>query len=178
MAGCPIDLYGDLRNVGPDGTDPVPTTKENVMNLMRWEPFRESDEFFRALSRPIFDRWPSTSSENGGQRPDWLPAVDISETDDEYLLKADLPGLKREDVKVTLENNVLTVEGERKHESEAKGEKTHRVERFYGGFCRRFTLPENTDPESIRAECRDGMLNVHIPKRETRAEKPKEIEVK
>lgn len=147
------------------------------MNLRRWEPFRESDEFFRALSRPMFDRWHSISGDNGGQQLDWLPAVDICETEDEYLLKADLPGLKREDVRVTLENNVLTVEGERKHENEAKGEKTHRVERYYGGFCRRFTLPENTDPESIRAECRDGMLNVHIPKREIQAEKPRQIEV-
>jgi HSP20 family protein len=147
------------------------------MNLRRWEPFHESDEFFRALSPAMFGRWPSMSGDNGGQRLGWLPAVDICETEDEYLLKADLPGMKREDVKVTLENNVLTVEGERKHESEAQGEKSHRVERSYGGFCRRFALPENTDPESIRAECRDGMLNVHIPKREIRAEKQKKIEV-
>jgi HSP20 family protein len=72
---------------------------------------------------------------------------------------------------------VLTVEGERKHESDTRGEKTHRIERFYGGFCRRFTLPENTDPEAIRADCRDGMLNVHIPKRETQVAQAKQIEV-
>jgi HSP20 family protein len=148
------------------------------MNLMRWEPFRESDDFFRSLSQPMFGRWPSVGGENGGHRLDWTPAVDILETEGEYLLKAELPGLKREDVRVTLENNVLTVEGERKHESETKGEKTHRIERFYGGFCRRFTLPENTNPQEIRAECKDGLLNVHIPKRETQAVKTKQIEVK
>jgi HSP20 family protein len=147
------------------------------MNLMRWEPFRETDEFFRALSPSMFGRWPTLSGDNGGQRLDWSPAVDICETDGEYLLKADLPGLKREDVKVTVENSVLTVEGERKHESDTRGEKTHRIERFYGGFCRRFTLPENTDPEAIRADCRDGMLNVHIPKRETQVAQAKQIEV-
>lgn len=147
------------------------------MNLMRWEPFRESDEFFRALGQPMFGRWPSAPGDNGGQRLDWSPAVDISETQNEFLLKADLPGMKREDVKVTLENNVLTVEGERRHESESTDERTHRIERFYGGFCRRFTLPENTDPDAIRAESRDGILVVHIPKRATPAEKAKQIEI-
>ena len=97
--------------------------------------------------------------------------MDISETQNEFLLKADLPGMKREDVKVTLENNVLTVEGERRHESESTDERTHRIERFYGGFCRRFTLPEKTDPDAIRAESRDGILVVHIPKRATPARK-------
>jgi HSP20 family protein len=148
------------------------------MNLMRWEPFRDTDDFFRGLSRPAFGHWPAMFGDNGGQRLDWSPAVDILETDSEYLLKAELPGLKREDVKVTLENNVLTVEGERKHESETKGEKSHRIERYYGGFCRRFSLPENTDPEAIRAECKDGLLNVHIPKRESKAAKSLQIEVK
>lgn len=147
------------------------------MNLMRWEPFRETDDFFRTLSRPMFGRWPSMTGENGDLRLDWTPAVDILETDGEYLLKAELPGLKREDVKVTLENNVLTVEGERKQESEQQGEKSHRIERYYGSFCRRFSLPENTDPEAIRAECKDGLLNVHIPKREAKAEKALEIKV-
>jgi HSP20 family protein len=148
------------------------------MHLRRWEPFRDSDDFFRAMTQPMFGRWPGTTGENGGSQLEWSPAVDIVETDEEFLLKAELPGLKREDVKVTLENNVLTVEGERKHESETKGEKSHRIERYYGGFCRRFSLPENTDPEAIRAEARDGVLSVHIPKRESPAAKPLEIEVR
>lgn len=146
------------------------------MNLMRWEPFREADDFFRSLSRPMFGRWPQFFGDLGENKLEWSPAVDIKETDGEYLVKAELPGVKREEVKVRLEDNVLTIEGERRHEKEEKGEKTHRVERFYGSFCRSFTLPDNADAANIRAESRDGILNVHIPK--LKIEKTKAVQIK
>ena len=148
------------------------------MQLMRWEPFRESDEFFRSMSTPTWARWPFAGGENGGSQREWHPAVDISETPTEYRVKAELPGIRREDVKVSLEDSVLTVEGERKHEQEVKGEQSHRVERYYGSFRRRFTLPEDADAEKIRAESKDGVLTVHVPKREIEKRKPLQIAVK
>lgn len=132
------------------------------MSIIRWEPFKETDEFFRGLSSPLFNRWLRTAG-NGGEI-EWAPAADISETEKEYLVKAELPGVKREDVKVTLENGVLTIQGERRQEKVEKDEKTHRTERFYGSFSRSFTLPDNADAEHVRAETRDGVLSVHVPK--------------
>jgi HSP20 family protein len=151
--------------------------EETNMQLMRWEPFRDSDEFFRYLTWPRSGRWPSIFGQDGGNALEWSPAVDISETDKEYLVKAELPGLRREDVRVRLEDNLLTVEGERKHEDEQKDERSHRIERSYGSFCRRFTLPEDADAEHIRAESKDGILTVHVPKREMQRRKPLEIAV-
>ena len=145
------------------------------MNLMRWEPFKESNEFFRNLSTPMFGRWPQFFGEEG-TKIEWSPAVDIKETEGEYLVKAELPGVKREDVNVTLEDGVLTIEGERRQEKEVKGEKSHRVERFYGNFCRSFTLPEYADANAIRAESKDGVLNVHVPK--LNIEKRKALQIK
>jgi len=146
------------------------------MSLIRWEPFRDADDFFRQFASTNFGRWPRTVSGTTESMPDWSPAADISETDKEYLVKAELPGIKREDVKVSLEDGVLCIEGERKYEKEDKDEKTHRVERFYGTFSRSFSLPENVDPKSIRAETKDGVLNVHVPK--MKIEKPKPVQIK
>ena len=147
------------------------------MNLMRWEPFRETDEFFRNLSAPMFGKWPQFFGEDGEMKIEWSPAVDIKETEKEYLVKAELPGVKREDVKVSLEDGVLMIEGERRQELDVKGEKTHRVERFYGKFCRSFTLPEYADASAIRAESKDGVLNVHVPKLKIEKRLPLEIKV-
>lgn len=147
------------------------------MNLMRWEPFRESNEFFRNFPAPMFGKWPQFFDEDGGMKIEWSPAVDIKETEKEYLVKAELPGVNREDVKVTLEDGVLMIEGERRQEKELKGEKTHRVERFYGNFCRSFTLPEYADATAIRAESKDGILNVHVPKLKTEKRQPLQIKI-
>ena len=103
--------------------------------------------------------------ENGG-RHEWLPAVDIRETEKEYVVAAELPGIRREDVRVRLEDNVLTVEGERRQEKETKGERMHRIERVYGSFQRRFTLPDDADAGNIHAESKDGVLTVHVAKRQ------------
>jgi HSP20 family protein len=106
----------------------------------------------------------------------WTPLVDISEDANEYLVKAELPELKKEEVKVSVENGELTISGERKSEKEEKGKKFHRIERSYGSFLRSFTLPESVNAEKVSAEFKDGVLSVHLPKDE-RA-KPKSIEVK
>jgi len=107
---------------------------------------------------------------------DWMPTVDISETDHAYVIKAELPEVKREDVKVRVEEGVLTLSGERRQEKEEKGKKYHRVERSYGSFVRSFALPESVDENGVQAEYKDGVLSLHLPKAEKA--KPKAIEVK
>ena len=106
----------------------------------------------------------------------WAPLVDIVEHDKEYLIKAELPEVKKDDVKVTVQEDVLTITGERTFEREEEGRKYHRIERAYGRFARSFTLPEDADGNKVAAEFKDGVLKVHLPKSE-RA-KPKSIEVK
>ena len=144
--------------------------------LMRWDPFRELEEMSDRLNR-MFAR-PATRT-NGKETmvvADWTPTVDISETDGEYQIKAEIPDVKKEDVKVTLEDGVLTIQGERRQEKEEKGKKYHRVERSYGSFVRSFSLPDLIDEEKVKAEFKDGVLNLHLPKSEKA--KPKAIEVK
>ena len=133
------------------------------MNLVRWDPFRELEGLRARLS---------DESLFGG----WSPAVDIQETDHEFILKADLPDVKKEDVKVELEDGVLTVEGERTKEKEDKGKRFHKVERAYGTFVRHFTLPTEVDGPNVKAEFKDGVLNVRLPKAVNA--KPKAIDVK
>jgi HSP20 family protein len=153
-----------------------------MKTLEIWNPFRELDEVQNRLGTffggvPEFGRFPRRLFGNGDVAlPDWSPQVDISEDDNEYLIKADLPEMKREDVKVTFENGVLSISGERKSEREEKKKKFHRIERSYGTFLRTFTLPEGADSTKIAAEFKDGVLKVHLPK--SLAAKPKPIEVK
>ena len=143
------------------------------MSLVRWEPFREMEDFFRQYS-PLFGR--SAVPRTGGERDaEWAPAANISETDKEYLIKAELPEVKKEDVKITLENGVINISGERKQQKEEKGENEIRVESFYGTFSRSFSLPDNIDASGVRAESKDGVLKVRIPKKEM--SKPKSVTV-
>ena len=147
------------------------------MNLVRWDPFRELEEMSNRLNR-LFER-PTLRTGNGKEAltvADWVPSVDISETDTEYLIKAELPEVKKEDVKVTVQDGVLMIQGERQQEKEEKGKKFHRVERSYGSFVRSFTLPDYVDNTNVKAEFKEGILNLHLPKSE-RA-KPKAIEVR
>jgi HSP20 family protein len=141
------------------------------MNLTRWEPFREMEDFFRysPFSRAL------RRVEDGA---DWRPTADISESEKEYLIKALLPEVKKEDVKITVDGNVITISGERKHEKEQKDENEIRVESFYGTFSRSFELPDGVDASAIRAESKDGVLRIHIPKSEPKKSKPVQIEVK
>ena len=146
------------------------------MNLIRWEPFKEAEDFFRGLSPGSLARWSRPSGTAGETRYEWAPLADISENDKEYMVKAELPGVKREDVKVTLEDGVLTIAGDRKLEREDKTEKSHRIERFYGSFSRSFGLPEHVDVKGIHAETKDGVLLVHVPK--NKPETSKSVQIK
>src|ERR1019366_1865907 len=103
----------------------------------------------------------------GDFKVDWAPSADISETDKEYVIRAELPAVKKEDVQVTVDEGVITIKGERKQQKEDKNEKFHRVETFYGAFERGFSLPENVNADAIRCESKDGVLSVYIPKTET-----------
>jgi HSP20 family protein len=151
------------------------------MQLTRWDPFREMDDYSARLSRalstgllPSFRQKGMTEEELA--LADWSPLVDVEETDKEYLIKAELPEVKKEDVKVTIEDGLLSIEGERKHEKEEKTRKVHRIERSYGKFVRRFTVPSEAENAKVTAEFKDGMLHVHVPK--TQVAKPKAVEVK
>src|SRR5574341_446185 len=145
--------------------------------LMRWDPFRELEEVSDRLNR-MFAR-PATRT-NGKETmtvADWTPTVDISETDGEYQIKAEIPDVKKEDVKVTVEDGVLTIQGERKQEKEEKGKRYHRIERSYGSFMRSFELPENVDSAKAKAEFKDGLLTLSLPKTEKAKSKSLEIKV-
>lgn len=146
------------------------------MTLVRWDPFRELEDMSYRLHQ-MYSR-PTAPQANGKEAivvTDWAPSVDVSETDGEYQIKAEIPDVKKEDVKVTLEDGVLTIQGERKIEKEEKGKKYHRVERSYGSFVRSFTLPDLVDEANVKAEFKDGVLNLTLPKSEK--VKPKAIEV-
>ncbi|UVT20122.1 MAG: Hsp20/alpha crystallin family protein [Nitrospira sp.] len=147
------------------------------MALVRWDPFRELEEVSDRLNR-MFAR-PAARTMNGKENmivADWTPPVDISETEGEYQIKVEIPDVKKEDVKITLEDGVLTIQGQRKHEQEEKGKKFHRIERSYGSFARTFALPDVIEVDQVKAEFKDGVLNLHLPKSEKA--KPKAIEVK
>jgi HSP20 family protein len=143
----------------------------------RWDPFKELEEISDRFNR-IFGRVPGRRE--GGREAitlaDWAPTVDISEDEKEYLIKAEIPEVDKKDVKVTVLDGVLTLQGERKQEKEEKGRKFHRIERSYGSFVRSFTLPDEVAEDKLKAEFKDGMLLVHLPKAEKA--KPKAIEVK
>jgi len=128
------------------------------------------DRYTRALGQP------RAGSQEVIATGDWAPRVDIAETDKAFEIKAEIPEVNKEDVKVTVHNGVLTIRGERKQETEEKGKKFHRVERCYGSFTRSFTLPDNVDEAKISASFKDGVLNIQIQKIEEA--KPKSIEVK
>ena len=150
-----------------------------MMNaLRRWNQLRELEALHHGLSS-MFGR-PAVLGPEGQEEqiavPEWAPLVDISEDDHEYLIKAELPEVKREDVKVTAEEGTLTILGERKFAKEEKGRKYHRVERAYGSFGRSFALPDDASPAKVTAEFKDGVLTVHLVKAEKA--KPQHIDVK
>jgi len=146
------------------------------MRVIKWEPFRDVDDVFdRFIAESLRSR-PRPPAE-GRAGTDWAPAADVSETEGEYLIKADLPAVRKEDVSITVQDGVLTLSGERRQEKHAESEKLHRVERTYGSFARRFALPENADEQSIRAESRDGVILIHIPKHKVEQPQPRQIEI-
>lgn len=151
--------------------------KWSPSGIGRWNPFKEMEELQERMSR-AFGMAPLRG--NGGQElmsmAEWAPPVDITEDDKEFLIKAELPGMKREDVKVSVEDGVLTLTGERKSEHEEKTKKQHRIERSYGRFERSFGLPNEADAAKVSAEFKDGVLQVHLPKNPDA--KPRSVEIK
>ena len=147
------------------------------MQLTTWRPFQEMDEFFRRVSPSANGRALELFDSDGHNIAEWSPSADISESKKEYLVKAELPDVNKEDIHVSVSDGTLTIKGERKHQKDEEDEKIHRVESFYGQFTRSFSLPGNADESKIKAECKKGVLRVHIPKS---AESPKEqsVEIK
>jgi len=145
------------------------------MTLVKWNPFRELEEMSERLNR-LTGRTDWPAGEESLATPEWSPLVDIQETDKEYLIKAELPEIKKDDVRVFIKEGVLTIEGERTQEKEEKDKKFHRIERSYGKFTRCFNMPENADEKFVKAEFANGLLLVHLAKSE--AAKPRSIEVK
>jgi len=146
------------------------------MQLTRWNPFVELDEVQQRLSDRLNRLFVERTGKVGESNfADFMPAVDIEETEAAFVVKADLPDVKKEEIKVHVQEGVLTIEGERKQEKEEKGRRFHKIEREYGRFVRRFALPSEVDGENVRAEFKDGVLTVSLPK--APAVRPKLIDV-
>jgi HSP20 family protein len=147
------------------------------MAVVRWDPTRELDSLQGEMNRlfsSFFDT-PSASKGGNGAARRWIPAMDLVETDDHYVLTADLPGLSEGDINLEFEGDTLTLSGERKSESVERKEGFYRVERATGSFSRSLTLPEGVDPEAVKATFDKGVLEVRIPKPEQR--KPKKVSI-
>jgi HSP20 family protein len=142
------------------------------MNLVRWNPFGDLDDLFGRLPRGLNLR----NSDFLPEGVEWRPATNISENDKEYTIKADLPEVKKDDIDVSVSNGVLTLSGERRYEKSSENEKEHRRETFHGSFQRSFAVPDDVDVDSIKADTKDGVLVVHLPKKE--AQKPEAISIK
>jgi HSP20 family protein len=145
------------------------------MALIRWEPVRELNTIQNEMNRLFNTFFDSPPSAGGTAQRRWIPAMDLVETEGDFILRADLPGLSDEDVHVQLEDNVLTVSGERKAEHEERKEGYYRVERAFGKFSRSLTLPEGVDAEAVAANFNNGVLEVRIPKPEER--KPRKVAI-
>jgi HSP20 family protein len=146
------------------------------MRVIKWEPFRDIDDMFDRVFADAMRRWPRVSSDER-RVYDWAPAADVSETEGEYLIKAELPEVRKDDLNISVQEGVLTLAGERKEEKREDNEKVHRVERFHGSFSRRFTLPDDADEQGIRAESKDGVVVIHIPKHKVAHAQPRQIQV-
>jgi HSP20 family protein len=148
------------------------------MALIRWEPARELGTIQNEMNRlfnTFFDTPTAAAPGNGSAMRRWIPAMDLVETENDFVLKADLPGLTENDVNIELEDNVLTLSGERKAEHEDRKDGYYRIERSFGSFRRSLTLPEGVDPEAVKATFSDGVLEVHVPKPEAR--KPRKVSI-
>lgn len=150
--------------------------------LTKWSPFKESENWMTDLWRPLQEMqsrlehvFGRSTSKEALALADWKPLVDITEDDKEYLVKAELPDVKKEDIKVCVEDSTLSITGERRSEKEEKGKKFHRIERSFGRFERSFTLPDNADATKVTSEFAEGVLKVHLPK--TQATKSQTTEI-
>jgi len=142
------------------------------MRLRVWEPFRHAAPFYAD-----FDRWAEEAAKTLTQTAEgtWHPKVDVSENENAYVLKAELPGVNKEDIKIDINNNALTLKGEKKFEEKTEKENHVRVERSYGSFSRTFALSDKVDTENVKASYKDGVLEITLPKKEEA--KPREVKV-
>ena len=151
-----------------------------IRRRQAWSPIREMEDMAQRFNKMLAE-WPALG-ENGEQEQlasaEWSPSVNVSETDDTYHIDAELPGCKKDDVKVTFDKGVLTIEGKRHEEKEEKGKRFHRRELSYGSFMRRFSMPEDADAEKVDAKFEEGMLRIDIPKAEEKKKKAKSIDIK
>jgi HSP20 family protein len=146
------------------------------MTIVRWEPFRELSTLQSEMNRlfdSVFDA--PRGGGNGGAMRRWMPAMDLVETEDQFVLRADLPGMSEDDIKIEVEDGTLTVSGERKAEHEERNEGFYRLERASGTFSRSLTLPKGVEAEGVTANFDRGVLEVRVPKPEQR--KPRRIEI-
>jgi HSP20 family protein len=144
------------------------------MTIVRWEPLRELGSLQNEMNR-LFNTVFDTPQPGGSTLRRWMPAMDLVETDENFVLRADLPGLSEDDIKIEFDDGTLTVSGERKAEHESKNEGYYRVERAFGSFSRSLTLPQGVDPEAVTAGFDRGVLEIRIPKPEQR--KPRRIQI-
>ena len=145
------------------------------MAVVRWDPFRDLNMLQDRMNRLFEDASRNWKSDEPASTTTWSPAVDIFETESEIVVKAEVPGMDRKDITLNLENNVLTLRGERRFLKETKEENYHRIERSYGGFSRAFSIPVTVDDEKIRADYQDGVLKIVLPKKEPL--RPKQIKI-
>ena len=145
------------------------------MAIVRWDPFRDLNLLQDRMNRLFDDAGRTWRTDEPAATTTWSPSVDIFETEGEIVVKAELPGMDRKDIQLNLENNVLSLRGERKFTKETKDENYHRIERSYGVFSRSFSIPATVDEEKIRADYKDGVLKIMLPKKEQA--KPKQIKI-
>jgi HSP20 family protein len=145
------------------------------MAVVRWDPFRDLNMLQDRMNRLFDDTGRTWRPDEPAATTTWSPAVDIFETEGEIVVKAELPGMERNDIAVNLEKNVLSVKGERRFTKETKDDNYHRIERSYGTFSRAFSIPTTVDEEKIKADYKDGVLKIVLPKKEQA--KPKQIRI-
>jgi HSP20 family protein len=145
------------------------------MAMSRWDPFRELSSIQNELNR-LFGRTFTEETREDVRSAAWIPAVDVAETKEHFMITAELPGVESEDVDISVENSVLTIRGERRFYQETKEEDFHRIERRFGSFARSVTLPATADPERIQAAFDAGVLTIEVPKKEEA--KPRKIQIK
>jgi len=145
------------------------------MAIVRWDPFRDLNMLQDRMNRLFDDAGSTWRTDEPAATTSWSPSVDIFETEGEIVVKAELPGIDRKDIQLNLENNVLSLRGERKFQKETKDDNYHRIERSYGAFRRSFSIPASVDEERIRADYNDGVLKIVLPKKDQT--KPKQIKI-
>ncbi|QQR88609.1 MAG: Hsp20/alpha crystallin family protein [Myxococcales bacterium] len=143
----------------------------------QWDPFSELEEMSSRLSR-VLGQWPGTGNEERLSHTDWVPTVNVSESPEHYSIEVELPGVTKENAHVEVHDRVLTVSGERKVQEEKKKAKYHRIESFYGSFMRSFSLPEDADQDNIKANFKEGLLQVDVARKAQTSPKLKKIDIK